>query len=262
MKNYIKLVGLFSGLLFLTACSNYNVIIKGDDYEAKFDAANDYYESKKYDRCMVLYEQVYQHSPKTDQGEVSYYRLAKSYYLISDYYMSAYYFNAYIQRFPYSEKNEEALFLSALCSVNNSPNWSLDQTETLMAINNVQEFIDKYPQSSLLDSCNHIIDRLRYKLELKDYNKVLLYAKTENYRSAVTAADNFISAFSRSIYYEEIKYLAIINCYQLAKNSIESKKIERMEQTIERYRNFAVEFPNSIYLKELEPLYESLKSEQ
>jgi outer membrane protein assembly factor BamD len=89
-----------------------------------------------------------------------------------------------------------------------------------------------------------------------------LYAKTENYRSAVTAADNFISAFSRSIYCEEIKYLAIINCYQLAKNSIESKKIERMEQTIERYRNFAVEFPNSTYLKELEPLYESLKSEQ
>ena len=249
-------------MLFLTACSNYNVIIKGDDYEAKFDAANDYYESKKYDRCMVLYEQVYQHSPKTDKGEVSYYRLAKSYYLISDYYMSAYYFNAYIQRFPYSEKNEEALFLSALCSVNNSPNWSLDQTETLMAINNVQEFIDKYPQSSLLDSCNHIIDRLRYKLEFKDYNKVCLYAKTENYRSAVTAADNFISAFSRSIYCEEIKYLAIINCYQLAKNSIESKKIDRMEQTTERYRNFAVEFPNSIYLKELEILYESLKSEQ
>ena len=176
--------------------------------------------------------------------------------------MAAYYFNAYIQRFPYSEKNEEALFLSALCSVNNSPNWTLDQTETLMAVNNVQEFIDKYPQSSLLDSCNHIIDRLRYKLEFKDYNKVLLYAKTENYRSAVTAADNFISAFSRSIYCEEIKSLAIINCYQLAKNSIESKKNERMEQTIERYRNFAVEFPNSTYLKELEPLYESLKSEQ
>ena len=262
MKNYIKLVGLFSSLLFLTACSNYNVIIKGDDYEAKFDAANDYYESKKYDRCMVLYEQVYQHSPKTDQGEVSYYRLAKSYYLTSDYYMAAYYFNAYIQRFPYSEKNEEALFLSALCSVNNSPNWTLDQTETLMAVNNVQEFIDKYPQSSLLDSCNHIIDRLRYKLEFKDYNKVCLYAKTENYRSAVTAADNFINAFSRSIYYEEIKYLAIINCHELAKNSIESKKIERMEQTIERYRNFAVEFPNSTYLKELELLYESLKSEQ
>ena len=262
MKSYQRIVFyLFVGILF-TACSNYNSIIKGDDYEAKFDAANDYYESKKYDRCMVLYEQVYQHSPKTDQGEVSYYRLAKSYYLTSDYYMAAYYFNAYIQRFPYSEKNEEALFLSALCSVNNSPNWTLDQTETLMAVNNVQEFIDKYPQSSLLDSCNHIIDRLRYKLEFKDYNKVLLYAKTENYRSAVTAADNFISAFSRSIYCEEIKSLAIINCYQLAKNSIESKKIERMEQTIERYRNFAVEFPNSIYLKELELLYESLKSEQ
>ena len=51
----------------------------------------------------------------------------------------------------------------------NSPNWSLDQTETLIAINNVQDFVDKYPNSILIDSCNRVIDNLRYKLELKDY---------------------------------------------------------------------------------------------
>ena len=261
MKYYIKLVGLFSSLLFLTACSDYNVIIKGDDYEAKFDAANNYFESKKYDRCIVLYEQVYQHSPKTDQGEVSYFRLARSYYLLDDYYMAAYYFSAYIQRFPYSVKNEEALFLSALCSVNNSPNWTLDQTETLIAINNVQEFVDQYPQSSLIDSCNNIIDKLRLKLELKDYHKVMLYSKTENCKAAVTSADIFIDAYPRSEYREEIKYIAIINNLELANKSIESKKDDRIEQTIERYRNFAVEFPISVYLKELDLLYGSIKSE-
>ena len=261
MKSYLRIVFyLFVGILF-TACSNYNSIIKGDDYEAKFDAANDYFESKKYDRCIVLYEQVYQHSPKTDQGEVSYFRLARSYYLMDDYYMAAYYFSAYIQRFPYSVKNEEALFLSALCSVNNSPNWTLDQTETLIAINNVQEFVDQYPQSTLIDSCNHIIDKLRLKLELKDYHKVKLYSKTENCKAAVTSADIFIDAYPRSEYREEIKYIAIVNNLELANKSIESKKVDRIEQTIERYRNFAVEFPMSVYLKELDLLYESIKSE-
>lgn len=248
-------------LLFVFSnCSDYNVLIKGDDYEAKFDAANDFFEDKKYDRCIVLYEQVYQHAPKTDQGEVSYYRLAKSYYLLEDYYMAGYYFSAYTQRFPYSLKNEEALFLSALCSVKNSPNWSLDQTETLIAINNVQDFVDKYPESSLIDSCNRVIDRLRFKLELKDYNKVMLYVKTENFRSAITAADLFVNAYPRSIYCEQINYLAITNNLQLANNSIESKKNDRIDQTIERYRNFVANYPNSIYLKELNQLNSKISS--
>jgi outer membrane protein assembly factor BamD len=154
------------------------------------------------------------------------------------------------------------LFLLALCSVKNSPNWTLDQTETLIAINNVQDFVDRYPASNLIDSCNRVIDRLRFKLEQKDYHKVALYSKTENYRSAMTAADIFNDAYPRSIYREEIKYLAIINNHLLANNSIESKKNDRIEQTIERYRNFAVEFPSSAYLKELEELYNRIKSNQ
>lgn len=262
MKSYITKVIFLSVCAIIAACSNYNEIVKGDDYDAKLVAANELYELEKYDRCIVLYEQVYQHAPKTDQGEVAYYRLAKSYYLMNDYYMAGYYFGAYTQRFPYSVKNEEALFLLALCSVKNSPNWTLDQTETLIAINNVQDFVDRYPESNLIDSCNRVIDRLRFKLEQKDYHKVALYAKTENYRSAMTAADIFNAAYPRSIYREEVTYLAIINNHLLAINSIESKKNDRIDQTIERYRNFAVEFPASGYLKELDVLYNKIKSEQ
>ena len=262
MKLLVKICFSLLIATLLIACSDYNVILKGDNYEEKFDAANEFYQDKKYDRCIVLYEQVYQHTPKSDKGEVAYFRLANSYYLLEDYYMAGYYFSAYTQRFPYSTKNEEALFLSAFCSVKNSPNWSLDQTETLIAINNVQDFVDKYPNSILIDSCNRVIDNLRYKLELKDYNKAILYNKTENYRSFITAADIFNDTYPRSIYREKIKYLAIINNLKLAYNSIESKKNDRIDQTIERYRNFAIEFPSSSYLKELEELYSGIKLEQ
>jgi hypothetical protein len=34
-------------------------------------------------------------------------------------------------------------------------------------------------------------------------------------------------------------------------NSIPSKKLERIEQTNERFSNFAILYPNSTYLKEL-----------
>jgi len=241
---------LYIGSLFfiLLSCSSYNEVLKGDDYKSKFNLANELHENKDYDKCIVLYEQVYQHAPKSADGEFSYFNMAKSYYLDKDYYMAGYFFGSFIQRYPYSLRSEESFFLTAMCSVNNSPKWSLDQTETYAAINAVQAFIDKYPNSPLLDSCNSILDALSYKLEFKDYNKVLQYSKTENYKAAVCFAEIFNSKYPLSIHDEEVQYLAIYNGYYLASNSIESKKKERVEETITRYRNFVSEYPTSEYL--------------
>ena len=149
---------LGASILILSACSNYNEIIKGDDYVKKFELANALYDGEEFLKSVVLYEQVYQHSPKSGEGELAYYRLGQSYYQSDDYYMAGYYFSSYIQRFPYSPKNEELMFLVAMCKVKNSPQSALDQTETEEAINAVQIFVDSYPQTVLMDTCNQIID--------------------------------------------------------------------------------------------------------
>jgi outer membrane protein assembly factor BamD len=249
---------LIAILIFLVSCSSYNRVVKGDDYQEKFELANKLYDAKDFDRCIVLYEQIYQHSPKTGEGELAYFRLAKSYYEIEDFYMSSYYFGQYIQRFPFSSKNEEAYFLMALSSVKNSPEYSLDQTETEGAINSVQEFIDRYPSSTLVDSCNRVIDRLRFKLELKEYEHVKLYDKTENFRAAVTSGEIFIENYSKSKFCEEVYFLVVKNSYLLSINSIESKKVERIEKTWERITNFAILYPNSNYLKEVKSIESKL----
>lgn len=241
-------------VLILSGCSSYSDVLKGDDFAAKFELANGLHEEGDYDKCIVLYEQVYQHAPKSSEGELSYYKMAKSYYEDGDYYMAGYFFGSFIQRYPYSLRNEESYFLTAMCSVNNSPKWSLDQTETYAALNAVQSFIDKYPNSPLLDSCNTIIDELSYKLEFKDFNKVLQYSKTENFKAALAYADIFVSKYPMSIHAEEVQFLAVKNGYYLTINSIESKKKERVEETITRYRNFVVDYPASAYLTELKNL--------
>jgi outer membrane protein assembly factor BamD len=255
MRLHNLLIAIF---IFLVSCSSYNRVVKGDDYQEKFELANKLYDAKDFDRCIVLYEQIYQHSPKTGEGELAYFRLAKSYYEIEDFYMSSYYFGQYIQRFPFSSKNEEAYFLMALSSVKNSPEYSLDQTETEGAINSVQEFIDRYPNSTLVDSCNRVIDRLRFKLELKEYEHVKLYDKTENFRAAVTSGEIFIENYSKSKFCEEVYFLVVKNSYLLSINSIESKKVERIEKTWERITNFAILYPNSNYLKEVKSIESKL----
>jgi outer membrane protein assembly factor BamD len=150
------------------------------------------------------------------------------------------------------------MFLSALCSVNNSPEHALDQNETELAINNLQQFVDKYPESELVDSCNRVMDRMRLKLELKDYDAVRLYAKTENYRSAVTTALTFLEDYPLSKNKEEVCYLLVKNSYLLTINSIENKKCDRIEETIERYNTFVVDFPNSVNKVELDNISDKM----
>lgn len=258
LSHYIIAVAF---LVLATGCSEYSKVLKSEDYDRKFEMANSYFDNEKYMQSIALYEQVYQRFPKQSEGEVSYFRIGKAYYMENDYYMGGYFLGQFIARFPYSAKVEEATFLSAMCSVNQSPEKSLDQTDTEVAINSLQQFIDRFPNSELIDSSNIIMDRLRFKLESKDFEAVKLYAKTMNYRAAVTAADIFITNYPTSIYKEEAGYILVNNSYLLTKNSIDSKKLERTEQTLERYRIFVTEFPNSKYIKALNSINTYMEKE-
>jgi outer membrane protein assembly factor BamD len=149
-----------------------------------------------------------------------------------------------------------------MCSVSNSPEFTLDQNDTEIAINTLQQFIDKYPNSTLVDSCNHVMDRLRMKIQLKEYQGVKLYSKTENYRAAVTSAETFLADYPVSAKREEISFLLVENSFLLTKNSIESKKKERIDQTIKRYRNFVNEFPESKYKRRLNIISDEMERQK
>lgn len=254
MKSILAIVTL----IVLSACSNYNRIIKSDDYEAKFTEANRLYESKKYERCVALYEQVYQRSPKSPQGEVSYYRLGKACFNVQDWYLASYYLSSFETKFPYSRNIEETVFLSALCAVENSPEASLDQNETELALNELQGFISRFPASEHVDTCNAIMDRLRFKLQTKEVLNVRLYAKTENYRAATVTAKAFLESYPISTYREEVAAIMVRNNYLLTINSVESKMEDRILKTLESYSDFVAEFPNSSYLREFESYQDKL----
>ncbi len=247
--------------LILTSCSGYNKVLKSDNYERKFELAGELYEKKLYMRSVALYEQIYQRVPKTPEGELAYYRIGKAYYFEEDYYMAGYYLGSFFQRFSYSPKAEEALFLSALCSVKNSPDFTLDQNETELAINDLQQFVNKYPESVLVDSCNKVMDQLRFKLEKKDYSAVKQYGEIGELKAAITTALTFLKDYPKSKYREEVYYILVNNSYLLTKNSIENKKVQRIEETLERYRNFVAEFPDTKYKRDLNSISDTMEKE-
>jgi outer membrane protein assembly factor BamD len=243
----------------LLSCSGYNKVLKSDDYKQKFDLANQLYDDKKFDRCIALYEQYYQRYSKSGEGELAYYRLGKASFAIQDWYLASYYLGSFQNKFPYSPKVEETVFLSAICAVENSPEPSLDQNETEMAIGDLQSFVQRFPNSELVDTCNVIMSKLRLKLETKDVLNVRLYSKTQNYRAATVTAKAFLENYPKSSFREEMGAVLVRNSYQLTVNSIDTKKEERKKASMKYIKDFVAEFPNSDYLREFGVFNDQLK---
>ena len=228
----------------------YRKVLKHNDPELKFQYAEKYFKNKDYYKAIPLYEELIPIWVLTEKGRDCYYRYAESHYYMKDYYLAAYYFKNFHKNNITDPRAEKALFLSALCKVKNSPQYSLDQEETLDGIDQLQLFLDRYPDTELNDTCNLLIDQLYDKLDKKKYEIAYQYYHTEYYKAAIDAFEICLSEFPESDYKEEILYYHLKSCFLLAENSIEKKKLSRYEETIKSYGNFVSAFPESRYLKQ------------
>lgn len=261
-KLAVSILGLIFFLMFFTNCSEYQKLVKSSDFEAKYQGALKYYEKGDYVRALPLFEDLLPYFRGTQRSEDVYYYYCQTLYKQGDYILASYHFGRFHETFPTSPRAEEALFLAARCYYLLSPPYSLDQEDTYKSIQYLQQFINKYPQSALKDSCRVLLDKLFAKLERKDYENAYLYYKTEYYQAAIVALQNFIKDWPASTRVEEAMYLIVKSWYVLYSNSIESKKAERLEETLESYLNFVDKFPNSVYLKDLEKIYDDISKEK
>ena len=226
----------FSALfLMLAACSDFSRVVKGDNYELKLAKAEELFAQGSFNRSLVLYEQVYQRFPKDEKGELAYFQLGMTYFYMEDFFSSSYYFSNFVERFRNSKRVEQAMFYSAMSAVNNSPDPSLDQEETVTAINELQLFISSFPNSPYVDSCNRLMDDMRFKLEEKAMNVVRLYDRMERYNAAQTSAAAFIEEYPSSKFKSEAAFIQMQNAYQLAMKSVFSKKRDRLEKVVAIY---------------------------
>lgn len=245
--------------VLFSACDNYNRLLKSTDYELKLKRAKEYYEKKQYIKSSQLYEELIPVVKGTDRAEEVYYYYTWSEYNLGDYLLSQYHFKNFTRQFPTSKHVEECFYMNAYCYFLNSPNYKLDQTYTKNAIKEFQSFVDLYPESIKLDTCNLLVDQLNSKLERKDYEITKQYFKLSDWKAAIVTTRNFIKEYPSSLYNEEMFYMLIDAYYSLAVNSIYSKKEERLNGAIENYVKFLDLYPKSSYLSRAENIYNSSK---
>ena len=138
-------------LIFITSCNEYQKLLRSEDVKIKYQKAENYYENEEYRRASGLFEQILPQYRGKPQAERITFFYAKSLIEIKNYVLAAYQFESFIKAYPISQKVEEAAYLEAYCFYKQSPKFSLDQEQTI-------EAIDK-----LSTTLNSIIDLLNFQ---------------------------------------------------------------------------------------------------
>lgn len=256
-KNKLKVtlsILLIIMVAFAGCKSKFEKLRASNDTAKKYREAVRLYEKKDYSKALSLFDDLVQKYRGTAEAEDLSYYFAYTHYKLRDYTTARYHFKTFADTYASSPKAEECRFMAAYCFYLESPVYSLDQDNTIKAIEALQLFINLYPKSDRVAEASKLIDNLRDKLETKSYANAKLFLDIGDYKSAVIAFRNSARDFPDTKYAEEMEFLTIRAQALYAKASFEIKQEERYNEAIQLYNEFAQTYPSSKYLKEAEQI--------
>ena len=148
-------------IAFTSCKSKFEKLRLSTDIGRKYQEAIKLYNKKEYSKALVLFEDLVQRYRGRSEAEDLYYYFAYTNYQLKDYLSARYHFKTFSDTYPNSPKAEECRFLTAYCYYLDSPNFSLDQDNTLRAIESLQLFINIYPKSDRVAEASKLILDLR-----------------------------------------------------------------------------------------------------
>ncbi|MBK12494.1 MAG: hypothetical protein CL849_03070 [Crocinitomicaceae bacterium] len=249
-------LGILMTSTLITGCGDYQKVLKSTDPELKWTRAQEYFADDRCMQSLPLLQELIGLFRGTQRMEDVYFMYAQANLCIEDWYMARYSMRNFAKTFPNSPRTEEAEYQAALCSYRLSPESNLDQSDTKTAMDDLQLFMDRHPQTNRRDTCNAMIASLRSKLETKAWSGAKLYYTTGKFQSASKALRHFMDDWPASQYTEEAQFLILKSQFLYAQRSTERRQAERYADAIESYFTFAARFPESAWLREAEQFHE------
>lgn len=258
-----QLIRIFSLLLIvlISSCGPFYKLEKSTNWEELYEAANKYYEAGEYNKAIILYDKVLPIIRGSDKAEMADFNYAYSHFRMKRYIEAAGYFNTFYQTYNRSPLAEEALFMNSYALYLDSPDFNLDQKSSKDAVNAIQLFITRFPQSDSYERAMSMIDDLQVRFEEKAYEEAILYYKlTEGlypgdfYRACIISFQNFAKNYPDSKYNEELAFRLVEVSLAYGQRSIFDKKEERLKRVATFADQFKRRFPESKYIGAVEPL--------
>ena len=256
MKKYFLII-LASA--FLAACnSQVDKAMKSADKDFILKAANEQFAKKKWASALQLYERSLNLVAGTDDLANVAFNMAYANYYDKNYKLAGHQFKSFAVNHPQDPRKEEAAYMSAICYYNGSMDYNLDQSSTDLAINELQNFLNEYPDSERSKNIGTMIDELTGKQEFKAYENARQYYKMGEYKAANVALENVLNDFPATKLRANIYDYLMKSKFQLAKNSIYDLKQERIDNAIAYSKIVEKEIPGTEFAKNAVKMLEEL----
>lgn len=247
-------------MLMLSGCGEYDRVLKSKDLDYKFEYAKKAYDERKFVQTSTILTDIVTPLRGTAKGEEALFLLAMSYYENKDFMNSAAYFKTYYGRYPKGKYAELARFYTGYGYYLDSPDAQLDQTATVQAIEELQNFLDYYPKSDKVTIAQNALFEMQDKLTLKELQNAQLYYNMgnfmgNNYEAAIITSQNALKEYPYSKYKEDFELLILKSKYQEARLSVAEKQAERYRDVIDEYYSFKNNYPESRHSKEAETIF-------
>ncbi|MBB6461565.1 outer membrane protein assembly factor BamD [Flammeovirga kamogawensis] len=227
------------------SCSKFSRISKSRDINEKYDAALNYYDNKQFYKASVLFEDIMGAFVGAAEYEKIQFYYAYSQYEQQQYLIASHHFKSFFETYNRSPFAEEALFMNGYSLYKDTPDYNLDQSGTDAAIEELQNFINRYPTSQYAEQCDDLINELRARLELKAFEVSKQYSHLRYYKAAAIAYENFMKDYPDSDYKPEAMYKKMEAEYELAKMSVFNKQEERYNDALKTYKKFGERYSDS-----------------
>jgi outer membrane protein assembly factor BamD len=269
MKKMV-LIALSTVLLFGSCAKEFNRVYKSPDYRYKYEYAKECFANGKYNRAATLLQELIIQQKGTNEAQESLYMLAMAEFCDRNYETAAETFKQYVKSYPRGIYAEMASYYVGESLYMTTPEPRLDQSNTIQAIASYQEYLDLHPGAKLKDQAQQRLFDLQDKLVEKELYSAQLYydlgsyfgncaSGGNNYEACIVTAQNALKDYPYSARRESFAVLIMKSKYELAKQSVDSKKLERYQDAEDECYGFINEYPDSKERKNAESYIEKCK---
>ena len=199
------------------------------EYAMKKFNDGDYLDAKTEFRIIVL------NFPGHNVVDNAQFHLAECHYRMKEYILAIAEYEKLIRMFTNSQYVDDAQFKIGLSNYKLSPKYSLDQVNTLKAIEEFQRFTEDYPESEYAEEANKLIQKCREKLAKKEFKNGDLYRKMSNYRSAIIYFESVLNNYYDTKYAEDAQFWLAV-CL---------KKRHDYDRAVDEFNLFLKKYPHS-----------------
>lgn len=262
MKKYVISLVVLATLLSSCA-SEFNRVYKTTDNDYKYEFAKECFARGKFNQVITLLLEQIAIQKGTENAEECLYMLGMAEYCDRDYESASETFKKYYQMYPKGIYAEQAAFYIGQSLYQSTPEPRLDQSSTVNAISAYQDFLDFFPESEMKSRASDRMFELTDKLVYKEYLSAKLYYTLgdyfgnctnggSNYEACIVTSENALKTYPFTKMREDFAVLIMKSKFELARQSIEEKKVDRYRDAEDECYGFINEYPESAERKTAE----------